>query len=88
MRTAREVSEQVKADEREESQDTKLVRLRQRYRLTIQEVATEVGCTKSHLWGVEQGKSEPGVQLALRIANFYETTVEALFIQVPPAVPA
>jgi DNA-binding XRE family transcriptional regulator len=79
VRTARELAAEAKASERPEAKVTKLVQCRLNLRLTLPEVAKEVQTTKSHLWTVEQGKSQPGVYLALRLARFYETTVEQLF---------
>lgn len=47
--------------------------------LSLREVAAEIGIAFSYLRSVERGESEPGVSVAIRLARFYETTVEELF---------
>ena len=42
---------------------------------TLTSAAKEIGCSKSHLWGVEKGRSEPGILLAKRIAELYGVSI-------------
>jgi DNA-binding XRE family transcriptional regulator len=58
---------------------TPLGELRRQHRLSLDEVAAAVGAHRGQIWRIEQGKSQPLVGLALKLARFYETTVEALF---------
>ena len=46
---------------------------------TQTEVASELGITQKHLSKLELGKCSPSLMVALRIASFYGSTVEALF---------
>lgn len=45
---------------------------------TLAGAAKEVGCSKSHLWAVEKGRSEPGILLARKIADMYGVSVLAV----------
>ena len=73
-RTARQVAEGRQADA-----PSPLRRERDRYGLSLREVASEIGIAFSYLRTIERGEAEPGVSVAIRLARFYETTVEDLF---------
>lgn len=45
--------------------------VRKAQKLSLDEAAKRVGCTKSHLWTLENDGSEPGLRLAYRIAEAY-----------------
>lgn len=47
--------------------------------LTQQELAGRVGVTRQTILSIERGRYNPSVGLALRIAEVFGTSVEALF---------
>lgn len=47
--------------------------------LLIEEATTLLGISKSYLVKIESGAKDPTLELALKIAKFYKTTVEELF---------
>lgn len=42
---------------------------RQAYGISLDALAEKVGCSKSYIWELEQGKSEPGIGVAIMLAN-------------------
>jgi transcriptional regulator with XRE-family HTH domain len=57
----------------------RLKRLRELKRITLEELASRTGLTKSYLSKVERGVSIPSISTALRIAEAFETGVGDLF---------
>ncbi len=47
--------------------------------MTQQELADRAGVTRQTIISIEKGNYSPSVELALRIARVFDTTVEALF---------
>lgn len=47
--------------------------------LLIDEAATLLGISKTYLVKIENGEKDPTLELALKIAKFYKTTVDELF---------
>ena len=47
--------------------------------LLIEEAATLLGISKTYLVKIENGEKDPTLELALKIAKFYKTTVDELF---------
>ncbi|MDM8520929.1 helix-turn-helix transcriptional regulator [Anaerolineales bacterium HSG6] len=56
----------------------KLRTLRTQQGLTLQQVADAVGATNSYISKMERGQSLPTIDLALKIARFFEVTVDDL----------
>jgi transcriptional regulator with XRE-family HTH domain len=38
---------------------------------TLERAAEEIGCSKSYVWELENGKSEPSLRIAAKIAKAY-----------------
>lgn len=57
----------------------KLKAYRENCGLLIDEVATLLGISKTYLVKIENGEKDPTLELALKIAKFYKTTVDELF---------
>jgi putative transcriptional regulator len=51
----------------------------ERGKMTQQELANAVGVTRLTIHSIETGKFMPSTMLALKIANFFGTTVEEIF---------
>jgi putative transcriptional regulator len=47
--------------------------------MTQQGLADRVGVTRQTIISIERGKYKPSIELALRLARVFATTVEALF---------
>lgn len=47
--------------------------------LLIDEAANFLGISKTYLEKIENGEKDPTLELALKIAKFYKTTVDNLF---------
>jgi len=47
--------------------------------LTQEELATALGVTRQTIISIEKGNYTPSVLLALKIATYFDTTVEAVF---------
>lgn len=52
---------------------------RARLRLTQQELAQQIGVTRQTIVAIEQGRFNPSVILALKMARVFNTSVETLF---------
>ena len=48
-------------------------------KITQEELAQAVGVTRQTIIAIEKGNYTPSVALALKIANFFKTSVETLF---------
>jgi putative transcriptional regulator len=53
--------------------------LRAEKNLTQQELAEAIGVIRQTVIAIEQNKYQPSVVLALKLANFFEVPVEAIF---------
>ena len=47
--------------------------------ITQQELADAIGVTRQTIFAIEKGRYTPSVALALKIADYFDTTVEKLF---------
>ncbi len=57
----------------------RLARLRLEKGLTLQEVADAVGCSKTHIWELEQGRAgNPTISLAAELARYYGVSLDWL----------
>lgn len=52
--------------------------LRLSLRLTLEEAANTIGCSKSYLWELENDSSDPSLSMAKSIAHAYGVSVEVL----------
>lgn len=73
MRTARELAAGRAIGQ------TRLLQVRQEYGFSLRDVAQAVGISAATASRLERGVVETKVQTALKLARFYETTVEQLF---------
>ena len=48
--------------------------------LTQEGLAKEVGVTRQTVIAIEKGKYNPSLELAFKIAGFFDTTIEEIFI--------
>lgn len=57
----------------------KLIELRQRAGLSLQEAADKLGTSKTHLWSLEKGQSEnPSLELLTKLVNLYKVPIDYL----------
>lgn len=78
MKTASQIADELRASPRD-MVSSALRDLRLAYGLPLDAVAQQVGTTKGTLSRIERAESNANVITALRLARFYETTVEDLF---------
>ncbi|WP_029689363.1 helix-turn-helix transcriptional regulator [Thermoanaerobacter sp. A7A] len=57
----------------------KLKELRMKYKLTQKELAKNLGVTPDYISQIERGRI-PGMETAIKIANFFDTTVDEIFL--------
>ena len=57
-----------------------LEKLRERERLTQQDLADKVGVSRQTIISLERGRYNPSIELAFRLARLFETTIEEIFI--------
>jgi len=48
---------------------------KQQWKVSLEDMANRIGCTKSYLWQIEAGGGNPSLQLSIKIAKHYKTTV-------------
>ena len=53
--------------------------LRAMKRLTQEDLASSLGVTRQTIHAIENRKYNPSLELAFKIAKFFETTIEAVF---------
>ncbi len=53
--------------------------LRKKFNITQEEVAHAVGVTRQTIIAIEKGNYTPSVLLAIKLARFFNTSVEKLF---------
>ena len=57
----------------------KLKVYRAMYDLTQEELATKLGITRQTIISIEKGKYNPSLELAFRIAELFQATIEDIF---------
>ncbi|MBZ4687318.1 MAG: transcriptional regulator [Clostridiales bacterium] len=57
----------------------KLYKLRRKYNLSQEEIAKTLGISRSYYGHIETGERKPGLILARKIANYFDTTIENIF---------
>ena len=81
--TARELARSMSANKARPPKtllpNLKLIQARERYGLSQPTVASAVGVSTSSLIYYEKGFSAPSVRIAIKLARFFETSVEDLF---------
>lgn len=60
--------------------DTRIQQLRKQNKITQEELADAVGVTRQTIISLENGKYNASLQLAYRIARFFEMHIEDIFI--------
>lgn len=53
--------------------------LRAMKRITQEDLASELGVTRQTIHAIENGKYNPSLELAFKVAKFFETSIEAVF---------
>ncbi len=48
--------------------------------ITQEELASSVGVTRQTINAIERGKYDPSLELAFRLAGFFECTIEDIFL--------
>lgn len=56
-----------------------LATLRSQHKITQAQLAEAVGVTRQTIIAIEKGKYTPSVLLALKIAAYFDTSVESIF---------
>ncbi len=59
----------------------KIQEFRQRLGLTQQDLADAVHVTRATIIALEKGSYNPSLELAFRLANFFEVKIENIFFQ-------
>ena len=54
--------------------------LRAMRKITQEDLATTLGVTRQTIIAIENGKYSPSLELAFKIAMYFETTIEKVFI--------
>jgi putative transcriptional regulator len=62
--------------------------LRAEREITQETLAAALGVTRQTIIAIEKGKYDPSLPLALRIARFFQTPVETIFLDDEAAQPA
>ncbi len=57
-----------------------LEKLRERERLTQQDLADKVSVSRQTIISLERGRYNPSIELAFRLARLFGTTIEEIFI--------
>jgi putative transcriptional regulator len=56
--------------------------LRAMRRITQGDLASALGVTRQTILAIENGKYNPSLELAFKIAKYFETTIEKIFIYI------
>ena len=56
-----------------------LRKIRKENKITQEELAQGIGTSRQSIYAIESGKSLPGLELALRMAYFFDVNLEELF---------
>lgn len=59
---------------------TKLKVYRAMHDLTQEDLAKEIGITRQTIIAIEKGKYNPSLELAFKIARYFEVNIEDIFI--------
>ena len=59
---------------------TKLKVYRAMRDLTQEDLAREIGVTRQTIIAIEKGKYNPSLELAFRIAGYFEVSIEDIFV--------
>ena len=59
--------------------ETRLLDWRLKRNITQEELGKAVGVTRQTIIAIEKGNYTPSVLLAIKIANFFKTSVESIF---------
>jgi putative transcriptional regulator len=59
---------------------TKLKVYRAMHDLTQEDLAREIGITRQTIIAIEKGKYNPSLELAFKIARYFEVTIEDIFV--------
>lgn len=59
---------------------TKLKVYRAMHDLTQEDLARKIGITRQTIIAIEKGKYNPSLELAFKIAGYFEVTVEDIFV--------
>jgi putative transcriptional regulator len=59
---------------------TKLKVYRAMHDLTQEDLAREIGITRQTIIAIEKGKYNPSLELAFKIATYFEVTIEDIFV--------
>jgi putative transcriptional regulator len=54
--------------------------LRAMKRITQEDLASSLGVTRQTIHAIENDKYNPSLELAFKIAKYFETTIEAVFL--------
>jgi putative transcriptional regulator len=49
-------------------------------RITQEDLASSLGVTRQTIHAIENSKYNPSLELAFKIAKYFETTIEAVFL--------
>ena len=60
--------------------DNKIKELRKEHRVTQEDLASAVGVTRQTIISLENGKYNASLQLAHKIAKYFNTSIENVFI--------
>ena len=58
----------------------KLEEIRKKFNYTQEELADKLGVSRQTINSLENGKYNPSIQLAFKLAKFFNLSIEALFI--------
>ncbi len=67
--------------------EVRLREIRARYRVSQEKLAHAVGVTRQTIIAIEKGKYLPSLELALKIAAFFNLRVEEIFILKETCIP-
>ena len=59
---------------------TKIQELRKKNKVTQEELATALGVTRQTIISLENGKYNASLQLAFKIARFFDKSIEEIFL--------
>ena len=59
---------------------TKLKVYRAMHDLTQEDLAREIGITRQTIIAIEKGRYNPSLELAFRIARYFEVSIEDIFV--------
>jgi len=54
------------------------------WKVSLEEMARRIGCSKSYLWDLEDGRCTPSLEMSVRIAKKYKTTIGKMATHLEP----